>query len=337
MLSIVIATKNRSDFLKRLLTYYWQSGYKYWLCIGDSSDASHLEVTKATLKSFEGKLKIKYYQYPGLSVAACHQKLLPYIETPYTACITDGGFLVIGALEKCVRFLEANPQYGIAHGLGAVFELRSDGPYGEFLSLGKYDRLPKIEGDTACQRLRSYLDDYSVTIYCVYRSQVWKEIWQYSDSMPDQTFAGEVLPGCLSVMQTKAKELDCLYLIRQIHRRRYLMPLAFDWVTSPNWGLSYQKFRQTLVKSLVKMDSVSEADVEQIIKKGFWGHLNRCLVTKFQATYGRQSAAKNLLKHLVNKILPFRPKISLRSLLDKSSPYHNDFMPVYNLVREGGK
>lgn len=344
MLSIVIATKNRSDFLARLLSYYVTTGYKHWICIGDSSDSDHLAMTRETIKSFENKLKIKYYQYPNFSVSDCHKQLLSNITTPYVACVTDGGFLVTESLYKCISFLEGHSDYGIAHGLGALFELKSQGPHGEFRCLGKYDRLPKIEEETASLRLLHYLNDYSVSIYCVYRTCLWKAIWRDVDSIKDGTFAGEFLPGCLAIVGGKAKELDCLYLVRQIHSRRYLMPSLYEWITNPDWSSSYQIFHRLLTDALKQKDKISEKEANDIVKRSFWRHLNNSLTNKFKIEYGvsfrqRLKAIPGLVfcVRLVKKLFPFLKDVSLETLLNKRSPYNSDFMPIYRTVIESSK
>jgi len=340
MISIVIATKNRSDFIKRLLSYYLNTGYKHWICIGDSSDPAHLENNRKTIESLKGRLKINYYEYPGLNVVQCHKRLLESIQTPYSACVTDGGFLITSALDKCVNFLNNHPEYSIAHGLGALFELKNEGAHGKFSCLGEYGRLPKVEEATASSRLLHYLNDYGVTMYCVYRTDVWKAIWRDADSIDDGIFAGEVLPGCLTIIYGKAKQLDCLYLVRQIHNQRYLTPEMYKWLTNPGWGRAYQLFHNLLVAALIEQDGVDEKQAAEVVKQAFWANIAKGLNTRFQNRYG--NSFRHRLKqripwlahwvHVIKSLLPFSTRLSLLSILNKKSPYYADFMPIYQAV-----
>lgn len=345
MLTIAVVTKDRSDFLLRLLKYYADTGYKHWICIGDSSTGLHLEQGKKAVKTFEGKLKIKYHECPGLNIPATVKSLLPSITTPYVACVSDGGFLVPGSLDKCVWFLEAHPDYSIAHGLGALFILKQEAPYGEFLSIGKYNSLPKVEEEKASARLIRHLDNYSVTIYCVYRASVWKKIWREADLMPDASFAGETLPCCLAVVYGKAKELDCLYLVRQLHNRRNVvgMPDTYDTFTSLEWQQSYQIFHDALVNALIEQDGIDRNEAHEVVKRAFWSCLKTHLAIKFQKQYfiSTRERIKHKLKDIPGLVtcvrairsLVFSSKsISLPALLSRHSPYHNDFMPIYKTV-----
>jgi len=339
MISIVIATKNRSDFLTRLLQYYRDTNYKHWICIGDSSDSFHLEQTKKAIKFFGKSLKIKYHEYPNLNVAECHKKLLSSIQTSYTACVTDGGFLVTESLEKCLKFLDVHPSYSIAHGLGVIFELKQEGPYGQFRCLSEYDRLPQVEEETASLRLLHHLNNPSVTMYCVYRTSVWKAIWRDADSIKDGIFSGEVLPGCLTVIYGKAKQLNCLYLVRQIHNRRYLLANIYDWLTDPGWGQAYRVFHDLLVQAIVEQDGIDANQAQEVIKQAFWAHLIRGLNSKFQARY--HTSFRSRLKRIpglaqrvqvIKSLFPFSKRLSLPVLLNKNSPYYTDFIPIYKVV-----
>ena len=56
MISLLIPTMNRSDFLIRLLRYYRALGFQGCICIGDSSDAVHVERTKKAIQELQDKL-----------------------------------------------------------------------------------------------------------------------------------------------------------------------------------------------------------------------------------------------------------------------------------------
>lgn len=345
MLTIVIATKDRSDFLLRLFNYYVTVGCKYWISIGDSSSGVHIEQARKIIKDFEGKLKIKYNEYPGYNIAQCHKQLLSSITTPYVACVSDGGFLIPNSLEKCIRFLENNSDYSIAHGLGALFILNQEGALGQFHSIGRYVSLSKVEDETASKRLTRHLDNGFTTAYCVYRADLWKSIWILSCPIKDWSFAGEALPCCLSVISGKVKELDCLYLVRQLHNRRAVnaMPKTYEWFTSPDWYPSYQIFHDSLVKALVEKDGIDEKSAHEIVKRAFWSGLrnrfNRAFNNQYCLSIGKR--IKDKFKGIAGLVSCWRMikslffssrDITLPAFLSKRSPYHNDFMAIYKTV-----
>lgn len=342
MLSIVIATKNRSELLIRQLLYYYKLDFQGCICIGDSSDQFHVEQTKRTIQALEHKLRIVYKEYPGLSVYECHRQLGELITTPYMVCVADAGFLVPRSLYKCVEFLERHPDYCIAHGLCALFTLDEDGAYSSFTGVGPY-RLPVLEQETASQRLISHLSDYSVTMYCVMHTKIWQAIWKDTTFIKNPSIAGEFLPCCLSVLFGKVKQLDCLYLLRHMHSQRTRLPEIYEWITSPDWQKSFQIFHDTLRDALMEKEGISQEAASKVVRESFEKYLMNCLVSKhrnqIQLRFARiKQFAKQILglkqAYLGTRYrMPiFRSEFSLERLLSESSSYHEDFMPVYRAI-----
>jgi len=165
----------------------------------------------------------------------------------------------------------------------------------------------------------------------------------------DKAFASELLPCSLSIILGKVKELNCIYLVRQVHEQRYLLPDMYDWMTSPDWLPSYQVFRNCLTKELVRQDGISLDEARAVVKQAFWSYLAKGFMKKWQGCYGqpRVSRRTRLLQAMrvipgarqawrgLRSLLPSqRDEMSLNALLDPSSPYHADFMPIYRSVTD---
>lgn len=335
-LSILIPTMNRSDFLMRLLNYYADNNYKYQILIGDSSNAKHIEITKKAIEQFKGKLRITYREYPGINVAECLRQLTKLVTTPYAVFIADDDFLVPDGLEQCMKFLDDHGDYIAAHGMGISIRLRSNGSYGKFLGCTKY-RLPVIEEDTASKRLLNHLKDYSVTLFCVHRTEAWRTMCQEDVGLVDTAFRAELLPCCLSVIQGKVKQLNCFYLVRQDHNRRYLLPNIDDWVRDPTWEHEYKIFRDYLAEELVRQEGITIDVAVPIVEKAFKLYLNNARNNKFKKIQTALSyiiGLRYLLRMLRYIWLNRSGDFSLPMLLSPSSPYYKDFLPVYKVITE---
>lgn len=345
MITLLIPTMNRSDFLIRLLRYYWELGFQGCICIGDSSDTADIERTKRAIEAFQNKLNIDYREYPHLDDADCLQQLLNSVSTPYAALVPDDDFLVPAALEQCGLFLDKHPDYSAAHGIGLAIGLKSAGAHGEVAWVRHY-RQTVIEGESASQRLRDHLSNYSVALFSVHRIESWREM--YKDvSLLTKRLAGELLPCCLSVIQGKVKELDCLYLMRQSHHQRYSGISIKDWAGSTTWLPSYQVFRDCLAKELARYDDIGIHEAQEVVDQAFSLYLASLHVEPWL----RRSAIPRLLQ--LARYIPGarqvwrasrsvlrsmnvigRDEIPLTSLLDSSSPYHADFMPIYRAMTD---
>lgn len=329
MLTIMIPTMNRSDFLIRLLNYYADTGYKHWISIGDSSNSEDVEKTKNAIKYIGSKLKIIYNEFPGLNDAECMQQIVKTVSTPYVVFVADDDFLVPNGLEKCISFLENNQDYNSAHGIANKFNLESDAPYGKFVNSYNYI-LPSIEAETASQRILDYLNNYSVALFCVHRIESWKDM--YSDITP-RHFAAEMLPCCLSVIHGKVKQLDCFYLMRQDHIKRFEQPDKKKWMNSPDWDVSYNYFIDRLAKELSLQDGITLKKSRNIIEKAFKLYLDSWTKSMIYARIGKAVRYIPGMSRVITKLKEKRyGNLSLSALLNPSSPYHEDFMTVYYAV-----
>ena len=346
MSTLLIPTMNRSDFLIRLLRYYSGLGFAGNMCIGDSSNPEHVERAKRFIETLQGSLNIDYKEYPHLNGPECVEELLNFVSTPYAVWVADDDFLVPSALERCVRFLDNHQDYSAAHGVAVVITARSSGAHGPVVSAGHYKQ-PVAEGGSASQRLLDHLGSYSSTLFSVHRVESFREMYRDISSIKDWAFAGEILQCCLSVIQGKIKELDCLYMVRQVHSQRYLFPDVYDWVTGPHWLPSYEVCRDRVAEELVRQDGISMEAARDVVKQAFWSYLSRALTKKWGGQYGRNNLGlRGRARSLARGVPPLRQtwlqlrsfvpsekyKLSLPALLRPTSRYHSDFMPIYRAV-----
>lgn len=342
MVTLMIPTMNRSDFLIRLLQYYADTDYPYSICIGDSSDQTHLERTKEFIKTLNGKLKVKHLEYPNLSISMCLKSIVDELDTPYAAITPDDDFIVTKTLEKCIHFLEQHPDYSAAHGSALMFSLKDTDVYSEFSDIGRYPQRA-VEESIASERLISHLKNYNVTVFSVQRSQAWKKMYKNVKQLSERAFMEELLPCCLSVIHGKIKHYDDLYLVRQRHQRHPFLSDIYDWMTNPDWNEAYRIFHDSLVAALIQQDSISKEEAQAVFKKAFWGYLNGRLSAKFKQRYGILSLkerAKKISNYIPGaykilkktKQLFFSRRLTLNSLLNRKSVYYTDFLPVYRAV-----
>ncbi len=345
MVGIVIPTMNRSDFVIRQLAYYADVGYQSTVYVGDSSDSVHLQRVTQAVRGLQNRINLVHIRLPGLNDSQAIRELLYCVQEPYVAFVGDDDFLVPASLEKCARFLKAHADFSTAHGVATLCGLGSPGAHGEVTWCGRYGQYP-MEQASGRDRLTDYLGNYFVTLFSIHRTQDFRRDMDAACLMPDKAFR-ELLPCCLSIIRGEAKELDCLYLIRQAHDRRYLLPDVYDWITSPDWLPSYQIFCDCLVGELARQDGISMDEARKVVKQAFWSHLARGLTQKWKQLYAQNgswilSRAREAIRRMPvlrwawrkgHSLLPGEEyKLSLPALLHPSSPYHIDFMPVYRAI-----
>src|SRR3989344_5246541 len=197
--AIVITTRNRSDFLIRLLNYYHLNNCPHTIYIGDASTKDHQEQTLDAIRKIGGKVNIVYNDFTGYTPSQSTYELLTQVKEKYACFNGDDDYQISDSLTKCAEFLESNPDYATATGYAVNFRLKQDGPYGDIEVLKDYPR-PELHNEPASKRVLDFLDKYFVTNISVSRTDRMRKNWSHHEKMPDLAFGSEILPGILSII-----------------------------------------------------------------------------------------------------------------------------------------
>lgn len=346
--SLIVPTKNRPDMLLRLIKYYRELGFRGKILIGDSSDKGiSVQIAQSLSENFS-KIDCQHYYLPDTPFGPAMNFLNKKIKTHYVAYVADDDFLIPGAIEACIAFLDTHPDYVAAHGIGALIGSRS-GENTDIQSAGYY-RQPIVEQDSAVGRFRSLFESYSVSLFSIHRADTWRRIFRdtpdpmVSPGHADLSFGGELLQSSLSAVYGKIGQIDKLYLIRQAHNSRYLLPSSvswFDWITKQDWRDSYLYFRDHVARAISETDGIPLIQSEQHVGHSFSNYL-RQLIASAEAKpsrireFTRESKRLRTLRSLWRVVLAgLRPTfITLENLKSPTSPYYTDFLPIHRAVTE---
>ncbi|MBI5298918.1 MAG: TIGR00180 family glycosyltransferase [Deltaproteobacteria bacterium] len=355
MLTIVIPTKNRVPFLKRLLRYYMDVRCPFHILIGDSSNSDQMkEFCQFLSREVGNRLKIKHLIDPG--VQDVHAKgwqtdsfmrgLIDYVKTPYVAFYADDDFAIVPNLQKAVDFLETHSDFSFVCGEAILFTLKSQGAIGEVEGTSYY-RQSSFEQSKASQRLWSLFSNYAVLEYGVSRTAQKKMRWSTVLEAEVNNFVGELINTGLVPIQGKVCKMDELLLVRQGHdlQSSKISIADCDWALKIYSWDSVQKLVEIFSKELIKVEKdLGGVESNAIIKKS--------LCTFFAPYMSPPGTAKSIKKSsLYDRLLDaFRKnrimkkiglsiyshtssgKMKLPALLRDTSLYHADFMPVYRAI-----
>lgn len=331
MISLLIPTMNRSEFLGRLLQYYADTKFRGKILIGDSSNAAHLAKTKLIISANRKNLDIDHFEYPGLNNAQCISLMLRSVDTPYSAFIADDDFLVPNALEKCVEFLDRHPDYSAVHGEGISVQLDKSGAWGAPNLASEYGQA-QVFGDTAVERVNEYERNPLSTLFCVHRTETWREMYKDVTSIQDIAIGTEILPCYLSVVLGKVKAIDGLHVIRQLHDQQYIYrsdPIV--WITSPEWQPSFRDFCSSVSAAIARRDSISIESARKFIEEHYRLRLLRTLSDSF-LRHRPEDFKSRITKRIAGvrrRLFQRGGAINLKRLMNKNSPYYEDFLPIH--------
>ena len=335
---------NRPKLLLRLIRYYDSLEFRGHILIGDSSSADIFREVGSALEEYKGRLSISHSHLPGYSVSEAVLEMTKYLCTPYVCLVPDDDFIVPAAIDKCIKYLAGDADYVGAHGLGILIS-STLGASDTITDVGPYPQSVANEA-TAANRLSKHLANYSVSLFSVYRSEIWRKMFMNiprrseAPLLCDKAFADELLPCCLSVVYGKIKQVDGLYLIRQAHGERYLLPAWFTWLSKENWRPSYLYFRNQLAIAVSSEDKIALDEAENLVDSAFSLYLKRAVIEdEAKPNWLRQAARKSrilrwswrALREMRARVWPAQT-LSLSGLLRPSSPYSTDFLPIFSAV-----
>ena len=333
------------DLLLRLIGYYHSVEFKGKIVIGDGSVLSDYEKANKALRPFMDCVQIIHLHLPESSVSDTLHTANAYIETDYVCLVGDDDFIVPSTAAACIRFLESNEDYVAAHGLGVLVGA-GDGT-SEKIDHAHYYPQTLREEDSAVDRIKSHLEDYSVSLFSVHRTEIWKRMFSaYREGSTaalceDKTFSAELLPCCMSVAMGKVGQVDGLYLVRQVHERRYILSSWFQWLKSNSWQPSYTCFREQLSAVITNLDGINQEAALNHVDNSFSKYLKRYIAGR---TLNRRNNGKQTLKqipllmHVWQILKSFAPptdnshNVSYAGLTKKSSRYFHDFQEVLSSI-----
>lgn len=178
-ITILIPTKNRHFFIKRLLKYYKDFNYKGRIIIFDSSD---LEIYKKNLKlvKVQKNKNISIIKYKALPFQ-CFKKFKHRINTKYICYSGDDDYFIINGLEKTIDKLKNTKNVIGANGKSLTFGLTGK-KYNKSLSFGVYKNFSS-NYKKSILRLDDLMQKYLVPLFSVFRTKVFLKML---DIVPDQ-------------------------------------------------------------------------------------------------------------------------------------------------------
>ncbi|MGV8058414.1 MAG: TIGR00180 family glycosyltransferase [Smithellaceae bacterium] len=362
MISILIPTLNRPEFLYRALKYYKAAGFDGVISIGDSSSSENSTMNLFYIDKLKGSLDIdyRYYEKDKYDIGLVLKDQIERVRTPYIAVCCDDDFLNVSGVKKCVSFLEANTTYISARGMRLNFMLsKIDDVYGE---IDKVHYVPSLnlEDDRASDRWATYMNCNTATAYNVHRKETFQKMWQHIEDLITYDLKYELYPCSVTCLLGKTKNIDVLYNIVQQHHGSLSYSgkiTIYDAIMNEGWSTSVKNFSNYICEELKVMDKLTDQEAQSFVYKEFEKYLVSHFLNQTKTDNNNIDKIMNIglkLKNYIKgrpnlysfliylrsrKIKPSNmfnnPKdgpVSLSAMMSPSSPYREDFMAIANVI-----
>ncbi len=271
--TIIIPTRNRVNFLRRVLAYLEKANTEALpIVVSDSSDQTYHEELFALINDYSKKLPLNFIHFPPeLDFGRKISCSLKWVNTPCAVINADDDFLVPATVRACAEFLCNNPDYALAHGHSMLCSLamRTDSAERKITNLVEYAQVSREEPD-ALERLQAHARCYCTTFYSTYRLDLLKRLWP-ADYAGDKEFS-EILPSFLAHCLGKAKKLDHFYMLRQVHGASDAKTLCdpLHWISSPEFSAQFLRMKRLLAESLPELHGKTLADREEAVHRAIY-------------------------------------------------------------------
>lgn len=352
-ITLIIPTYNRYSRLRRLLKFYKSLNFPVKTLILDSSSDT---LDRNKFNDLLSHHRVNYKSFASdVIIAGKILDGLEGVETPYSVICADDDLLTPSFFEEGIEFLEKNRDFSIVHGQSAVFNMNPDQDSSTINWIATYHQR-FIANDTARDRLMNHLDNYSTTYYSIHRTEDLKRNMKMCYDYGFCYGFVELAPSCLSVIQGKVGKIKRLYMLKECHEDRDSLSAGvakkndnsvLNFITSLNFRDNYGKFNICLAEELSRKDCISLSEAQELVRQGFMLYLRKKLYSESQLY--KKNKSRLHIKEAI-KCIPFteshffpiwrflrsnlfcQDELSLKALLRFSSPYHDDFIPVYSVI-----
>ena len=204
--TIVIILHNRHQNIRRLAEYY--RDIKASIILADSSAQKHPSDSIPT--------SWNHIYTPGINYTQKIELILQQVSSRYVILCADDDFIMPVAIEKCINFLNNNPDYASVQGRCVCYK-KSEVIAGAGISF--YPIYPRLEysyeAADGLERLDDLLADYKSYLYAVHRTSLLKDAYTGASASIRNLYLNEYNASILPIVKGKYKELPFLYQVRE--------------------------------------------------------------------------------------------------------------------------
>ena len=279
--TLTIPTKDRSDFIERVLSYYQAKGFQGVISIGDSSEGRHLDRNLSLVSKFESTLRIEHRKYPRTLPGRVSALLSLEAQTAFSAYLNDDDLVVPESLKKGMRLLKADGQIAAVTGKSLYFKVNQ----GEATAFGKLGglsegKMSRANEEGPFERIERCFSMIHRLEGGLTRAEIQNEIArQILKLNPPQDHIFNELLGVLVVsMRGKIIELENLFLfIQSHHQHHYIKTDMYRWFTDETWHSGYQLLRETFAEGMPRKNPQSSLeDFDKVLRDYFINLFAHC-------------------------------------------------------------
>lgn len=341
MISIIIPTFQRSEFLERKLFHLKLQNCIYEIIILDTSLGIHLKKNKGLIKSYKNSLNLNYFNLD--KKFHFNKKIffgITHVQNKYTLISFDDDFLNLEALNDSLNFLEKQKNYVGANGyvLNYIHAPKKIHNLKRIPILGKFD---VFDHHNILERNKQYFFSNAMRnqLFNLYRTEVLKKIYKPLENRPWKKYT-EILFNIAAISSGKIKLLKKIFEIRTVNYNKE----KYQDISAPNFrNPFYQDFDnddfidllnsyKIIFKYFIKKNkSTNEEKVySEIINIYFCHRIKEYYSKELETPKKRVFKLRDILSFFIRKLKYLNLfKLNVLYLLMRNIKYYN----VHEIIR----
>ena len=317
IITLLIPTHNRHDYLDRTLDYYSAAGFPVIV-----ADSTH----KAYDIKADRPVKLDYMHLPGKTLNAKLELAMNKVATPFTVMCADDDFLIFSGIENCVKFLQENSDYASAQGNCIAYMKRPEYTDGmELRVMYKHLLSFEIASNDPLSRIRSVFSNYRTLFYAVHRTQTLKLAFTGTAAVIKNLYLNEYITAMIPLAAGKYRELNVFYQVREFAEDSGdKTTINLDAITlEDSYAAEFEAYIQLMVRKLSAIPADVQITGVQLID----------ILTDFARTINMTPAPS--LKKKVGKLIENIPFIGKRLIhYNRSIESRNELKKVIRTEAE---
>ena len=280
--TIIIPTYNRTEYLKRIISYYNEYERNYNIIVADSSSDENKKLNERVISSLSNSNISHLSDYPS-TINPFHKiaDALNYANTKYCILCADDDFVAPNGIDQSTNFLEKNPDFTVAHGYYIRFYLETY-KKGEqqFCWIPIYLEKSNTSPDPKT-RLYFNIAKFNPPFYAVHRTVCLQMIFKECIKCKCDPRFDELLLSALPSIYGKTARLNIFYAVREEipTSGRHTYETFKDYIEAGTYAEKYGKFRDCLVTHLSKKSQLDAKESKKVVDDAMSAYMKKKYMT----------------------------------------------------------
>lgn len=243
MLTALLPTRNRPVECARQLNFLRRNGVRERVIVLDASGDAAAQTVRAACDGFA-----EYRRFdPSFRMADKLAAAAADVQTPYVHLVPDDDLILPHGVDAAVAFLDANPDFIVAHGYFLSFARHED-------DIDIYKVIgftPSISDDNPLRRHYDLFRRYQSFYLGIFRTPIFAAAVSAACAMPVVLFR-ELTVMSTSILQGKVARLPLVYALRGTARSHAALhqshPLFWTLHDAHGFFANYVAFRDSIAK-----------------------------------------------------------------------------------------